>query len=394
MLLSITGPVFTSITPFDLPQYFSRSGVWGAPQRTALVVVDGLGKRHANFEALRGLNDSWWRGTTVPPSGDSATIALGLRGGCAEPLWQQLARSGAAYGLITSKCADDGTSAGFLVTPQDRYDLPSVAASIALLAPPPFLVSGGFSRSLWLASNESSANFIEFDSPGSTAYAETCEYTNPKLLPKRVARAARLGIKAGGAHGLFLTVVNADVDLASHAQDEVRVTDAVGTLRTTLDALADLLADGNSGGWRIVVVGSHATGGDTGTHGHHSPAGTPVPIFVAGQDAKGSNIATILRSTAKDTLSYDEVARIVAPTLSCAAARHVKDVSAPIGRHFEMHRPDAKKSNTSQRSEYYYSSHNYYYSSKGAQREQQPSVYLFFLFITAALFFLCACSPA
>jgi hypothetical protein len=354
--------VDTTNTVFDIPDFFTRSGPWGPAHCAVLVFADGLGARHTALEPLFSLGDDWWKGTTVAPAGDASSSVLALRGGCLRPLWRHFVRGRAAYGLVTSKCADDGTSAGFLVTPSDRYDLSSVASSIVSLRPPPFIVSGGFSRSLW----EKSLNvpFVEFDTSGATAYAERCEYPPPATLPERVSRALRLGASAGGSRGFFLAVVAADVDLASHARNGARVNASLVALRTMLDESAAKLSSTCPGAWRVVVVGSHATGGPDGgaegQHGHHSPDGTPVPVLIAGQDASGNQVAGVLRT--RSLLAYDEVARMAAPGLVCKSTNY----------HPVIRRPGEKTTSTYRPNDHHHGVHNATYAG------WEASVYIFF----------------
>ena len=73
--------------------------------------------------------------------------------------------------------------------------------------------------------------------------------------------------------------------MASHSGDAARFERALAVLRGALASATRAMASGCPGGWRLTVVGSHATGGGhengTALHRHHSPAGTPVPVFRA-----------------------------------------------------------------------------------------------------------------
>lgn len=387
----------TPFTAFDLPSYFLKSRHHAPPRCVVLAFVDGLGDRHADLDALDGLaaSPSWWRGHTVPPPGDSSLVVRGLRGGCASPPWTHHAENGAAYGLLTTKCANDGTAAGFLVTSPDRYDLDAVSSAIASLAPAPYLVSGGFSRPLW--SSARTVPFVEFDTSGASAHAERCEYPPADTFRERAARALRLGVKAGGARGVFLTVVDADVDMASHAGDAARVNASLAALRDVLEDTADALRRTCVGAWRVVVVGSHATGGAGGDHRHHSPPGTPVPVFVAGRDEHGRDLAQTMRARKRDALAFEEVARAVAPRLACAGAGRYADPTDAAPPRVVVRRPDASSPDPQTRSaigagrDHTY--HTYHGTNKYAYDEGEVFVYLFFLFLTVLLFCSCVALP-
>lgn len=377
----------TPFTAFDVPSYFFRSRNHAAPRCVVLAFVDGLGDRHADLDAFGGLA-SWWRGHTVPPPGDTSAVVRGLRGGCASPLWTHHAENGAAFGLLTTKCANDGTSAGFLVTSPDRYDLDAASSSIASLTPAPFLVSGGFSKPLW--SSGRGVPFVEFDTSGASAYAERCEYPPAHTFRERAARALRLGGKAGGARGFFLTIVDADVDMASHAGDPARVNVSLAALRDVLEDTADALQNTCVGAWRVVVVGSHATGGADGDHRHHSPPGTPVPVFVAGRDERGRDLARTMRARRRDSLAFDEVARAVAPRFACGGARRYADPTDAAPLRAVVHRPDASPESHAASRDH---RHRYRGTNKYAYDEGEASVYLFFLFLTVLLFCSCLALP-
>lgn len=343
--LALAAPAPSSFTLFDVPEYVSSSGLWSEKQCGVLFFADGVGERHVGLEVARGFLETtvenvssasifWHRGSTVPPPGDASVALRALRGGCSSPLWRHFARGGAAYGLLATKCADDGTAAGFLVTPEDRYDLPSVGRAIAGLSPPPYLVSGGFSRSLWRRTV--GLPHVEFDSSGSKAYGETCEYVSPATLEERVSRAVRKGLDAGGDRGFFLAVSDADVDMASHARNGRRVEETVRALLSAATATAETLSIECPDRWRVAIVGSHETGGPgggaAGEHGHHSPPHTPVPVFVSGSSIAGNG--------SLGRIDYDSVGKLVAPRLPCLGTDPAAPVRAP--RRMIFHRPDER----------------------------------------------------
>lgn len=410
-------------TPFDVPDFFLRRGSFSPGQCAVLVFADGLGERHASLEPLVGLGSgavdetsttgssaeaatprpvrdngnasrplSWWRGRTVAPWADSTSPVGGLRGGCDKPLWHHFARGGASYGLLTTKCANDGLSAGFLVSTPDRYDLRAASDSIASLRPAPFLVSGGFSRALWRSASE--LPFVEFDTAGASAFGETCEYPPPETLPERAARAVRLGVSSGGPRGFFLAIMDADVDLASHAGDAKRVNASVRALRRVLDETVETLAHSCVGAWRVVVVGSRATGGASGgaagEHRHHSPAGTPVPVFAIGLDEMGKDIAETLLARGRDAIEYDEVSRLVAPRLSCGSAA---SPLAPTKRRLVVHRPDAEPSLRDASGGNQRSPHRYRGTNRHDHDSWEVSVYVFFVSVSFLTLCLCLCLP-
>ena len=343
-------PPSSTFTLFDVPEYVSGSGLWSGKQCAVVFFADGIGERHVGLEVARGFLDAkaenvssssssifWHRGSTVPPSGDASVAVRALRGGCSRPLWRHFARGGAAYGLLATKCADDGTAAGFLVTPEDRYDLPSVGRAISGLSPPPYLVSGGFSRSLWRRAV--GLPHVEFDSSGSNAYGETCEYVSPATLEERVSRAVRKGLDAGGDRGFFLAVSDADVDMASHARNGRRVEETVRGLLSAATSSAETLSRACPERWRVVIVGSHETGGSgggaAGEHGHHSPSHTAVPVFVAGSSIAGNG--------SLGSMPYKPVGKRVAPRLPCGG---VANPAGPLrtARGVMFHRPDERSS--------------------------------------------------
>ena len=127
-------------------------------------------------------------------------------GFAADKLSQRFGRYGYAYALLTTKCADDGTSSSFVASSSSRYDVDAVSLSATSLSPAPFLLTGGFSRRLWNATVASGASFVEFESGGRSAYSETCEYPREESLSRRVSLLMdRLDAK--GERRYLLTVV-------------------------------------------------------------------------------------------------------------------------------------------------------------------------------------------
>jgi hypothetical protein len=372
----------------DVPYYASKSGPWGPKRCGVLIYADGFGSRHAALDDMRLSVGSWWRGTTIPPAGDSSVCVNGLRGGCSRPLWRHFSDSGASYGLVASKCADDGTAAGFLVTPSDRYDLPSVGRAIAALSPRPYLVSGGFSRSLWRRTIGSA--HVEFDSSGSTAYGETCEYVSPESMAERVGRAVRLGSESGGSRGFFLVVSDADVDVASHKRRGDLVNRSVGYLRTTMEQTAVALGETCPEAWRLVVVGSHETGGPAGgaagEHGRHSPSGTPVPVFVAGKEESGEDFAELL--TGRRTVRYEEIGQLVAPRLSCGARVDLDVRSERRALNVSIRRPEGLVPGTESYVRHYTVGHH-----DGHGRPEDDWVGFFYVFFLTLIFVIICTWP-
>ena len=389
-----------SFTLFNVPEYVSGSGPWSEKQCAVLVFADGVGERHVGLDVVRGFfgdgshvgnvssvsTVSWHRGSTVPPPGDASVALRALRGGCSRPLWRHFARGGAAYGLLATKCADDGTAAGFLVTPEDRYDLPSVGRAIAGLSPPPFLISGGFSRSLWRRTI--GVPHVEFDASGSNAYGETCEYVSPSTLEERVSRAVRKGLEAGGDRGFFLAISDADVDMASHARNGRRVEETMRALWAMATETAETLSLECPESWRVVMVGSHETGGPgggaAGEHGHHSSADTAVPVFVAGSNLEGNG--------SLGRIPYASVGRLAAPRLPCGT----DPAAARSRRRMVFHRPDDERSSASDpSSESFgdfttYARHAARHYGHRRRRDEGWAGFVYVFFLTLLFFFLCA----
>ena len=297
------------------------------------VYVDGLGVRGSSrvfrYLAADVGSDADVRrrvvnGTFASVAGDSWRVGAAYQGGRLAGFYRECASRGVPYGLLTTKCADDGTSSAFLVETNDRYDLRGVSDSISRLHPAPFLVSGGFSRTLFEATSREVGTpspppprgivshllnaygvdehldeldrvgegrtvpgAVEFDTLGGSAYGETCEYPPSSSFEERFLRAVRKGVAAARTstrRSFFLVVVYTPIDTAAHAGNESRFDEAIGTLRRSLaSAIRETNETCAEGGWRFTVVGSHATGGGsengTALHGRHSPSGTPVPYY-------------------------------------------------------------------------------------------------------------------
>ena len=304
------------------------------------VYVDGLGVRGSSrvFRDLAAADDDVGgggggggggvrrvvNGTFASVAGDSWRVGAAYQGGRLAGFYRECASRGVPYGLLTTKCADDGTSSAFLVETNDRYDLRGVSDSISRLRPAPFLVSGGFSRTLFeatsrevgtpsppaprgiishvlraygvdehldpldrVAEGRTVPGAVEFDTLGGSAYGETCEYPPSSSFEERFLRAVRKGVAAARTstrRSFFLVVVYTPIDTAAHAGNESRFDEAIATLRRSLaSAIRETNETCAEGGWRFTVVGSHATGGGsengTALHGRHSPSGTPVPYY-------------------------------------------------------------------------------------------------------------------
>ena len=300
------------------------------PLCEVFVHADGLGVRGSSRVFRGGLVDDTdvgvvrrANGTFASVAGDSWRVGAAYQGGRLAGFYRECASRGVPFGLLTTKCADDGTSSAFLVETGDRYDLRGTSESIARLRPAPFLVSGGFSRTLFeatsrevgtpspppprglvshllnaygvdehldpldrVAESRTVPGVIEFDTLGGSAFGETCEYPPTSSFEERLVRAVRKGVEAARLsprRSFFLVVVYTPIDAAAHAGNETKFDEAIETLRRSLAAAIRETNETCAGGWRFTVVGSHATGGgsENGTafHGRHSPPGTPVPYY-------------------------------------------------------------------------------------------------------------------
>jgi len=300
-------------------------------EKVVLAYVDGLGVGHAFRGGLPTDGSRWTRSSVESPAGDSALVASMLSTGCdellaggisslknggpADKLRQVFGRSGASYGLVTSKCVDDGTSSPFVASWPDRYDLFNVALKISGSRPTPEILSGGFSRNLWSAAASNASTFIEFASGGSKAFAETCEYpASASFAPRSVDALERL---AAASSSFLLVLVFTGVDTASHKGTDGGgggLDEQLSIIKKTLSAVEARLEE-QGGVWKMVVVGSHDTGGalpnGTLTHARHSPAGTLVPLFTRGVPA--------LEVARTSTMAA--VAKLVSPKLICSLER-------------------------------------------------------------------------
>jgi hypothetical protein len=308
------------------------SGALAAPSGTCTVLVyaDGFGFGHASYGNIPSNAWQWSRGAVATPAGDSALVTSMLSTGCASPsigglsmmsqntaaakMSQKISRRGLPYTLVSSKCVDDGTASAFTVSWPDRYDKSGVASAISSALPAPFLLSGGFSRSLWTAAAANDSAYVEFDSNAGSAFAETCEYPAVSDYPARARDALDRVADRGGGAGFFAVLSYAGVDMSSHSGKGLA--DALSVLRQTLTETEAFLARTCSH-WKLVLVGSHDTGGclanGTLTHRTHSAAGTLVPLFARGVSSRGVQSAA----------SMSDVARLIEPSLRCAAApRH------------------------------------------------------------------------
>jgi hypothetical protein len=274
-------------------------GVRGGAQKVVLFLLDGVGHGLAERGGLPSSSGRWARGAVSTPEGDTCDISSMLATGCdslapgavsttrqgvpADKISQSFSRAGYLFGLVTTKCGDDGTSSGFVASWKDRYDLDGVATQIAELKPAPALISGGFSRSLWKAAASQGAKFVEFESLGGSAFSETCEYPNSTSFERRATRAMDFLDSSGGRY--LLVFIFTGIDSAAHAGDEARVTKELASARASISSIETHLESGG-GAWKMVVVGSHDTGGVSTngslSHAHHSKPGTSVPLFSRG----------------------------------------------------------------------------------------------------------------
>jgi len=344
-----------------------------------LVYADGLGSGHADVGGIPSDAWRWSRGAVETPPGDSALATSMLSTGCASPrvgglsmtpagvaatkLLDKVHRRGGAYALVSSKCVDDGTSSAFTVSWADRYDLEGVASALSTTIPAPVVLSGGFSRSLWTAASVNGSSYIEFGTAARSPYAETCEYPPGVDFIARSRDTIRRVADRAGAGGFLAILSFAGVDMASHSGKGVA--EALEVLRRTVDETESFLSS-NCARWKMVVVGSHNTGGmlpnGTLAHDHHSPGGTLVPLFARG-------ISSTAVGNAK---TMADVARLFFPSLRCAVApRHTQYVGGQyIGEH-------------------YYGSHH----SGTVPPNESATVYFFIiLVITLACFIPCALS--
>ena len=311
----------------------------GDAECSVLVYADGLGFGHAAMGGIPSDAWRWSRGAVMTPSGDSALVTSMLSTGCASPatgglsmtpsgaaamkLSEKVLRRGGSYALVSSKCVDDGTASAFTVSWADRYDLRGVASAISGVKPAPVVLSGGFSRSLWTAASVNESSYVEFGTAARSPYAETCEY--PQAIDFIARSRDVIRRAAGRASGAgFLAILSfAGVDMASHSGKGVD--EALGVLRRTVEETESFLSR-NCSRWKLVVVGSHNTGGmmanGTFAHGHHSPGGTLVPLFARG----------VPSSAVDGAKTMADVARLFAPSLRCAASpRHAQY----IGGHYQ-----------------------------------------------------------
>lgn len=297
-------------------------GGFTPPSCELFLHADGLGVRGSSIAFDFPVPDGSSRrlGTFGSFGGDSWSALSSYQGGRPGSFYRWCASRGVEFGVLTTKCVDDGTTSGLLVDVGDRYDLESVCSAISVLRPSPYLLSGGLSRVLFettsravsspstgpprsalshllgaygvderlrplrASASRSVSSAVEFDTSGSTAFGETCEYPPASTFEERLARALEIP-PSRGLGNFFLAAVYAEVDMASHSGDAARFERALATLRDALASATRAMASGCPGGWRMTVVGSHATGGGrengTALHRHHSPAGTPVPVFRA-----------------------------------------------------------------------------------------------------------------
>jgi len=208
----------------------------GLPTGTCSVMfyADGFGTGHATYSDIPA--DASNSGSVATPDGDSALVTSMLSTGCASPVVgglsmmktgrnrvaaakvsEKISRRGVPYVLVSSKCVDDGTSSAFTVSWPDRYDKSGVASAISRTRPAPFLLSGGFSRSLWTAAAANSSGYIEFDSEAGSAFAETCEYPETSDFPERTREALKRVAERGGGVGFFAVLPFVGVEMASHS---------------------------------------------------------------------------------------------------------------------------------------------------------------------------------
>lgn len=300
----------------------------GAKLRVVLFVLDGVGEGAAAAGSLPSKSGRWARGSVSTPAGDSSAVASALATGCdgvapgtvsltpsgaaADKISQRFARSGYAFALLTTKCADDGTSSAFVASSADRYDLALVGESATTLSPSPSLITGGFSKSLWNATAAHGAAFVEFESEGGSSYSETCEYPKGESLTRRVSLVMDRLEEEGDRY--FLTVVATGVDAAAHAGDASRVASELDAVREAIGAAERRLESGG-GDWKMVVIGSHATGAlsanGTLSHARHSSPGTLVPLFARG----------VTKARVSEARTMGDVSRLLSTKMTCTRER-------------------------------------------------------------------------
>jgi hypothetical protein len=326
-------------------------GTGGSSNNAVLVVVDGMGAGHAFRGGIPNDSDGearWTRSLVATPAGDSAMVASSLSTGCdeselrtggvsvfkggssAEKLSQLFRRSGGSYGVVTSKCVDDGTSSPFIVSSFDRYDLKTVGFKISTSVPPPKVLSGGFSRNLWNAAASNGSAFVEFASRGEKAFAEICEYpAHGSFAPRAVGAVERL-LSTSSDLGFLLVLVFTGVDTASHKGGGAPLDEQLSIIKNTVSEVESPL-EANGGNWKMVVVGSHDTGGSlsngTLSHARHSAAGTLVPLFTRGVGA--SDVAR--------TSTMAGVSRLISTKSICSRERSSNQRSDVVYRHGTRH---------------------------------------------------------
>jgi len=313
--------------------------------RAVLAFVDGAGMGHAAFGGLPTDSMRWARGAVATPAGDTALVASMLSTGCedlkeggvsafrndvfADKLHESFHRKGGSFALVTSKCVDDGTTSPFVTSWGDRYDLSGVSGRISVKRPQPSLLAGGFSSTLWQAAAENGSSFLRFDSDASTTFAETCEYPPNDKFASRVADALDQALEKDDGGGFLLVLVFTGVDAASHKG--YGVASALGVVKSTLTDTENKLVE-YGGAWRMVVVGSHDTGGfsseGVAKHRKHSDPGTMVPIFTRGVSAS---------DLAASTHMWD-VARLLEPSHRCLRERDNMYVGAEQRARAKQHR--------------------------------------------------------
>ena len=297
--------------------------------RVVLFVLDGAGDGAVSHGGLPSSSGRWVRGSVSTPAGGSSAVVSALATGCdvdadgsslsmtgdgvpADKISQRFGRSGYGFCLLTTKCVDDGTSAGFLVSVADRYDEESVGRAVTLVDPPPTLATGGFSRNLWRAASEASAGFVEFESRGGSAFAETCEYPRGESLGRRATLALdRLDEESD--RWVFVAV-STGVDAAAHSGDSERLSRELREVREALETVERRLERGG-GSWKMLVVGSHDTGepssNGTLSHGAHAPPGKKVPLFARGA----------LESDVRAVRTMSDVSRLLSRKMRCTRER-------------------------------------------------------------------------
>jgi hypothetical protein len=195
-------------------------------------------------------------------------------------LTEAFAHKGAAVGLVTTKCLDDGSTSPFVARWGDRYDLRNVAARVDGAFRSKTFVHGvgGFSNELRKLRRRPDDDFV-FTTDGESVFARRCEYASSGEFETLAVRALeRLVAKSPEEH--LLVLVHTDVDRAGHAHDRKRLEAAVNEISSTVKALLSHTNDTIP----VILFGAHDTGGFDKETGFRivgrAPQETAVPYMI------------------------------------------------------------------------------------------------------------------